>query len=135
MYSSRLVHYAPFSVKEIPELKGAGALSREQVKSREGALLLAAVKPADTVVLLDEHGEEFSSLQFADRIRKYLLAGRDLVFVIGGAYGFSPAVYERADAKLSLSRMTCSHQLVRTIFAEQLYRAFTILRGEPYHNE
>lgn len=135
MYSSRLVHYVPFSVKELPELKGAGSLSHEQIKAREGTLLLGAVKPSDTVVLLDEHGDEFSSLQFADRIQKYLLSGRDLVFIVGGAYGFSPAVYGRADAKLSLSRMTCSHQLVRTIFAEQLYRAFTILRGEPYHNE
>ena len=135
MYSSRLVHYVPFSVKELPELKGAGSLSHEQIKAREGTLLLGAVKPSDTVVLLDEHGDEFSSLQFADRMQKYLLSGRDLVFIVGGAYGFSPAVYGRADAKLSLSRMTCSHQLVRTIFAEQLYRAFTILRGEPYHNE
>ena len=135
MYTSRLEHYVPFTVKELPELKGVGSLSREQIKAREGALLLGAVRPADTVVLLDEHGEEYTSLQFADRMRKFLLAGKDLVFVIGGAYGFSPAVYERADSKLSLSRMTCSHQLVRTIFAEQLYRAFTILRGEPYHNE
>ena len=135
MYSSRLVHYAPFSVNELPELKGAGSLSRDQVKSREAALLLKAVKPSDTVILLDEHGDEYTSLQFSDRIQKYLLAGRDLVFVVGGAYGFAPEVYARADGKLSLSKMTVSHQLVRTIFAEQLYRAFTILRGEPYHNE
>jgi len=135
MYSSRLGHYVPFSVKEIPELKGVSSLSHEQIKAREGELLLKAIKPADTVVLLDEHGEEFTSLEFSSRVQKYLLAGKDLVFVVGGAYGFSPAVYERASSKLSLSRMTCSHQLVRTVFAEQLYRAFTILRGEPYHNE
>ncbi|MBR4809243.1 MAG: 23S rRNA (pseudouridine(1915)-N(3))-methyltransferase RlmH [Bacteroidales bacterium] len=135
MYASRLVHYVPFEVREIPELKGAGSLSREQVKEREAALLLKAVKPSETVVLLDEHGSEYTSLQFADRIQKYLLAGKDLVFVVGGAYGFAPEVHQRADAELSLSKMTASHQLVRTIFAEQLYRAFTILRGEPYHNE
>ena len=135
MYSSRLSHYVPFSVRELPELKGVGALSHDQVKVREGECLLKAVKPSDCVVLLDEHGSEFSSTEFASRLQKRLSAGRDLVFVVGGAYGFSPAVYDRADAKLSLSRMTCSHQLVRTVFAEQLYRAFTILRGEPYHNE
>lgn len=135
MYSSRLAHYVPFSVKELPELKGVGSLTREQIKHKEGEVLLKAMKPSDTVVLLDERGTEFSSLEFAARVGKYLQAGRDLVFVVGGAYGFSPGVYSRADSSLSLSRMTCSHQLVRTIFAEQLYRAFTILRGEPYHNE
>lgn len=135
MYASRLVHYVPFSVKELPELKGTSSLSPDQIKSREGALLLAAVKPSDTVILLDEHGEEFTSLQFAARVQKYLNAGKDVVFVVGGAYGFAPEVYSRASGKLSLSRMICSHQLVRTVFAEQLYRAFTIIRSEPYHNE
>ena len=135
MYSSRLVHYVPFEVKEIPELKGVGALSHEQVKVREAALILKAVKPSDTVILLDEHGSEYTSLQFADRLQKYLLAGKDLVFIVGGAYGFAPEVHQRANCKLSLSKMTCSHQLIRAVFAEQLYRAFTILRGEPYHNE
>ena len=134
-YASRLTHYVNFSVRELPELKGAASLDRGMVKRREGELLLKAVRPADTVILLDEHGEEFSSLEFAARMGKYMQRGKDLVFIIGGAYGFSPEVYERADAKLSLSKMTCSHQLVRTVFAEQLYRAFTILRGEPYHNE
>ena len=135
MYSSRLAHYVPFEVKELPELKGVASLSKDQVKAREGALLLGALRPSDTVVLLDEHGSMFSSLEFAAQIQKYLNAGKDLVCVVGGAYGFAPEVYGRASAKLSLSRMTSSHQLVRTIFAEQLYRAFTILRGEPYHNE
>ena len=135
MYTSRLVHYVPFEVKEIPELKGVGSMSHEQIKSREAALFLKAVKPSDTVVLLDEHGSEYTSLQFADRMQKYLLAGKDLVFVVGGAYGFAPEVHQRANGKLSLSKMTCSHQLVRAVFAEQLYRAFTILKGEPYHNE
>ena len=135
MYSSRLVHYVPFSVKELPELKGAGSLRPEQIKQKEGEALLKAIKPTDTVILLDERGEEFTSKQFAERMGKYLQAGKDVVFVVGGAYGFSPSMYERAQAKLSLSKMTCSHQLVRTVFAEQLYRAFTILKGEPYHNE
>ncbi|MBP5522094.1 MAG: 23S rRNA (pseudouridine(1915)-N(3))-methyltransferase RlmH [Bacteroidales bacterium] len=135
MYASRLVHYVPFSVKELPELKGAGSLRPEQIKQKEGEALLKAIKPADTVILLDERGEEFTSKQFAERVGKYLQAGKDVVFVVGGAYGFSPSMYERAQAKLSLSKMTCSHQLVRTVFAEQLYRAFTILKGEPYHNE
>lgn len=135
MYRSRLVHYVPFTVKELPELKGVASLGREMIKRREGELLLKAVSPSDVVVLLDEHGAEYSSMEFAERLGRRLQAGRNLVFVIGGAYGFSPEVYARADSKLSLSRMTCSHQLVRTVFAEQLYRAFTILRGEPYHNE
>ncbi len=135
MYSSRLGHYAPFAVKELPELKNVGALDKEQVKHREAELLLKAIKPQDCVVLLDEHGEEYTSLDFAARLGRWLQAGKDLVFVVGGAYGFAPEVYARASSKLSLSKMTCSHQLIRTVFAEQLYRAFTILRGEPYHNE
>ena len=136
MYASRLKHYVPFELREIPELKGVSALSREQVKEREGELILKQLKPADEVILLDEHGQEFRSLEFADWLGRRLAgSGRDLVFVIGGAYGFSDAVYNRAGGKISLSKMTFSHQLVRTIFAEQLYRAFTILRGEPYHHE
>lgn len=135
MYASRLEHYAPFKVVELPELKGAGALSRDMVRRREGELLLKAVRPSDTVILLDEHGRQYSSLEFSRALERRLQAGKDIVFIIGGAYGFDPSLHERADAELSLSRMTCSHQLVRTVFAEQLYRAFTILRGEPYHNE
>lgn len=135
MYASRLSHYVKFGIKELPELKNAGSLSPEQIKSKEAECLLKAVKPSETLILLDEHGEEFTSLQFASRLDRWMQAGKDLVFVVGGAYGFAPAVYERASHKLSLSKMTCSHQLVRTVFAEQLYRAFTILRGEPYHNE
>lgn len=135
MYASRLSHYVPFQVKELPELKNAGSLSPEQIKHKEAELLLKAVKPQDSVILLDEHGEEYTSLQFAAKVGSYLQKGKDLVFVVGGAYGFAPEMYGRASSKLSLSKMTCSHQLVRTVFAEQLYRAFTILRGEPYHNE
>ena len=136
MYVSRLRHYVPFTLKEIPELKGVSALDREQIKQREGELVLRQLKDSDEVVLLDERGEERRSVEFARWLEGRLTrSGRDLVFVIGGAYGFSDAVYARADGSLSLSRMTFSHQLVRTIFAEQLYRAFTILRGEPYHHE
>ena len=136
MYVSRIRHYVPFELKELPELKGVSALTRAQIKEREGELLLRQVKSSDELILLDEHGKEYRSVEFAERLGRRLAAsGRDLVFVIGGAYGFSDAVYARADGKLSLSAMTYSHQLVRTIFAEQLYRAFTILRGEPYHHE
>lgn len=136
MYVSRIGHYVPFELREIPELKGVAALTRGQIKEREGEMILKQLRPADEVILLDEHGREYRSLEFADWLgRRMAGSGRDLVFVIGGAYGFSDAVYARAAAKVSLSKMTYSHQLVRTIFAEQLYRAFTILRGEPYHHE
>ena len=135
-YASRLVHYAPFKVQEIPELKNVSALDRAQIKAREGELILKNLRPTDEVVLLDEGGREFRSLDFAAWLEERMSRGsRDLVFVIGGAYGFSEEVYARADSKLSLSKMTFSHQMVRTIFAEQLYRAFTIMRGEPYHHE
>lgn len=135
-YSSRLSHYVPFSVCEIPELKNTSALTRTQIKEREGELILKAIKPTDRVILLDERGKEYSSVEFSEEIRRLSLAGgKDIVFVIGGAYGFSEAVYARSVGKISLSRMTFSHQMVRTIFAEQLYRAFTIIKGEPYHHE
>ncbi len=135
-YSDRLGHYVPFAIREIPELKGARSLSEEQIKQKEGDLILASLSPSDRVFLLDEHGSMMRSVEFAAWIGKLISQGsRDIVFVIGGAYGFSPAVYSRAEGKLSLSPMTFSHQMVRTIFAEQLYRAFTILKGEPYHHE
>ena len=121
---------------EIPELKNVSALSKEQIKAREGALLLKQIRPGEDVILLDEHGKEFTSTGWADVLEKKIsLGGRDITFIIGGAYGFSDEVYRRADSKISLSKMTFSHQMVRTIFVEQLYRAFTIMRGEPYHHE
>ena len=136
LYVSRLSHYVPFTLDEIPELKNAASLSRSQVKETEGELVLRRIKDADVVILLDERGREMRSVELAAFLEeKISRGGRDLVFVIGGAYGFSDRVYGRADAKLSLSRMTFSHQMVRTIFAEQLYRAFTIIKGEPYHHE
>ena len=136
MYQSRLVHYVPFSIVEIPELKNMSAFSKEQIIEKEGELILKNIRPSDEVILLDEHGKEYRSVTFAKMLEeKMSRSGRDLVFVIGGAYGFSGDVYARADSKISLSQMTFSHQMVRTIFAEQLYRAFTIIKGEPYHHE
>ena len=136
IYVSRLKHYIPFSIIEIPELKNVSALSKDQIKTREGELILKNIKPTDEVILLDEHGYEYSSVEFAKIIQDRIsYGGKDMVFVIGGAYGFSDPVYRRANSKISLSRMTFSHQMVRTIFAEQLYRAFTIIKGEPYHHE
>ena len=135
-YVSRLSHYVPFSLEEIPELRNASALSREQIRDKEGELILKRLKDTDEVILLDEHGREFRSVEWAAFLgEKLSRSSRDLVFVIGGAYGFSEKVYERAASRLSLSKMTFSHQMVRTIFAEQLYRAFTIIKGEPYHHE
>lgn len=136
IYVSRLKHYVPFSITEIPELKNVSALTKEQIKTREGELILKNIRTSDDVILLDERGKQYSSMELAGVIRdKMTYGGRDIVFVIGGAYGFSEAVYARADAKLSLSRMTFSHQMVRAIFVEQIYRAFTIIKGEPYHHE
>ena len=136
VYKSRLIHYVPFSVKEIPELKNVSAFSKDQIKEKEADLILAELKPSDDVVLLDERGKEYRSVEFASIIQdKMSHSGKDIVFVIGGAYGFSQRVYDRSNGKMSLSRMTFSHQMVRTVFVEQLYRAFTIIRGEPYHHE
>ncbi|MGM9736412.1 MAG: 23S rRNA (pseudouridine(1915)-N(3))-methyltransferase RlmH [Candidatus Cryptobacteroides sp.] len=136
IYVSRLRHYVPFALIEIPELKNVSSLTKEQIKSKEGVLILKNIRQTDDVILLDERGVEHTSVQFASFLSdKLSTSSRDIVFVIGGAYGFSQEVYARADGKMSLSRMTFSHQMVRTIFAEQLYRAFTIIKGEPYHHE
>lgn len=136
IYVSRLKHYIPFSVVEIPELKNVSSLTKEQIKVREGELILKNIRPADDMILLDERGKEFSSVEFAKVIQdKITYAGKDIVYVIGGAYGFSDTVYQRANSRISLSRMTFSHQMVRAIFIEQVYRAFTIMKGEPYHHE
>ena len=136
IYVSRLKHYIPFSVVEIPELKNVSSLTRDQIKVREGELILKNIRPTDDLILLDEKGKEYSSVEFAKVIQdKISYAGKDMVYVIGGAYGFSEDVYRRANSKISLSRMTFSHQMVRAIFAEQIYRAFTIMKGEPYHHE
>ena len=136
IYASRMKHYFPFSIVEIPELKNASSLSQEQIKTTEGELILKNIKPNDDVILLDERGREFSSMEFAKVLQdKISYTGKDIVFVIGGAYGFAEVVKQRSNSKISLSRMTFSHQMVRAIFVEQLYRAFTIMKGEPYHHE
>ena len=136
IYTARLKHYIPFNIIEIPELKNVSALSKEQIKAREGELILKNIRPAEELILLDERGKDFASTAFAKTIQdKMTYTGKDMVFVIGGAYGFSDEVYSRANMKISLSRMTFSHQMVRAIFVEQLYRAFTIMKGEPYHHE
>ncbi len=134
-YVERIGHYMPFSIITIPELKNTKNLSESQQKEREGELILKQIQSTDTVVLLDEHGKEFRSIEFADWIQKKQNTARRLIFVIGGPYGFSNDVYERANEKISLSKMTFSHQMVRLIFTEQIYRACTIIKGEPYHHE
>ena len=135
LYVGRLQHYVKFDLREIPELKGTSALSEEQIRQKEGAMILKEAGNAE-IILLDERGNQYRSLGFASWLQDRLnRGGRDICFVIGGAYGFSREVYEKASGKVSLSKMTFSHQMVRTIFAEQLYRAFTIIKGEPYHHE
>lgn len=135
-YSGRIRHYVSFELVELPDLKQTAALSEEQIKAREGEMILKAVRPTDHLVLLDEHGARFSSVDWARNLeQKAAHLPKDCVFVIGGPYGFSPAVQARSNELLSLSRMTFSHQLVRVVFLEQLYRALTIIKGEPYHHE
>lgn len=134
-YQKRLTHYVPFALQVIPELKNTKALTPDQQKQAEGELILRAVAQNADLVLLDEHGKEYRSIEFADYIQKKMSSGRDVVFVVGGPYGFSDIVYQRANGKISLSKMTFSHQMVRLFFVEQIYRAMTILRGEPYHHE
>ena len=130
----RLSHYVKFDFEIIPDLKNTKNLSESQQKEKEGEALLKKIQTSDRLLLLDENGKQFSSVAFSQQIQKHMNAGiKRLVFIIGGPYGFSPAVYLRADHKLSLSTMTFSHQMVRLFFIEQLYRAFTILRNEPYH--
>lgn len=134
-YVDRIAHYMPFELKVIPELRNTKNLTEDQQKQQEGDLILRLLQPSDTVVLLDEHGHEYRSIEFARWLQQKQNTARRLIFVIGGPYGFSPAIYQRANDQLSLSRMTFSHQMVRLIFTEQLYRACTILHGDPYHHE
>ena len=134
-YAGRICHYLPFEIVTIPELKNTKSLSEEQQKTAEGEQILKQLQPSDTVVLLDEHGREFRSVEYAQWLAQKQHTARRLIFVIGGPYGFSEAVYARANEKISLSKMTFSHQMVRLIFTEQLYRACTIIKGEPYHHE
>ena len=135
-YVERIKHYTPFDMEVIPELKNTKSLSMEQQKEKEGELILKALQPGDVVVLLDEHGKEFRSIEFAEWAEKKMhTVNKRLVFIIGGPYGFSKDVYAAAQEKISLSKMTFSHQMIRLIFVEQLYRAMNILAGGPYHHE
>ena len=134
-YVERIGHYMPFDIVTIPELKNTKNLSEEQQKTMEGELILKQLQPSDTLVLLDEHGKELRSIELAKWLEQKQQTARRLVFVIGGPYGFSEAVYSRANEKLSLSKLTFSHQMVRLVFTEQIYRACTIIKREPYHHE
>lgn len=134
-YRQRLKHYVPFEFVVLPDIKNAKSLSQDQLKAAEGEAILRYLTPAMDVLLLDEHGHEYRSMEYADFLQKKMSSGKDLTLVIGGAYGFSREVYARANGKISLSQMTFSHQMIRLMVVEQLYRAMTILRGEPYHHE
>ncbi len=135
IYENRLQHYCKFQRIEIPDLKNSKNLSFDQQKQKEAELILAKISNTDFVVLLDENGKEFSSVQFSNELNKWMNQSiTSVVFVIGGPYGFDKSVYDRANLKISLSRLTFSHQMVRLFFTEQLYRALSILKGEPYHH-
>lgn len=134
-YQRRLQHYVPFELQALPEVKNTKNLTMSQQKTQEGVLIRKAMQAGDWFVLLDEQGKEYTSMEFAAYLEKKIqIVSRRLVFVIGGPYGFSDEVYQMASERLSLSKMTFSHQMIRPIFVEQLYRAMTILRGEPYHH-
>tara|TARA_B100000768_G_scaffold46738_1_gene45571 strand:+ start:668 stop:1141 length:474 start_codon:yes stop_codon:yes gene_type:complete len=134
-YEDRLKHYCKFEELLIPQVKNGGKLTHNDLKIKEGKLILKSITPNDQVILLDEKGKSFSSIDFSNLLNQKLLdSTKRLVFVVGGAFGLSEEVYKRADSKLSLSKMTFSHQMLRLIFKEQLYRAFTILKGEKYHH-
>jgi 23S rRNA (pseudouridine1915-N3)-methyltransferase len=136
LFMKRIPHYISFEMKVIPDLKNSKNLSEEQQKAKEGELILLQLIPSDDLLLLDEQGFETSSVDFARFLEKKMISGiKRLVFLIGGPYGFSESIYARAIGKVSLSKMTFSHQMVRLIFLEQLYRAMTILKGEPYHHQ
>ena len=136
MYTKRLNHYVRFAITTIADVRNTKKLSEAEQKRLEGEAILKLITDSDHLMLLDEHGLELRSIEFADMLQRRMLSGtKRLVFVIGGPYGFSDAIYQRANSKLSLSKMTFSHQIVRAIFTEQLYRAFTILKNEPYHHE
>ena len=134
-YVARTNHYTPFCLKIIPELKNTKSLNEKQQKEQEGELILKNIDDKSYVVLLDEHGKEFRSVEFAAWLGNKQQTIRQLTFVIGGPYGFSQAVYDRANEKMSLSKMTLSHQMVRLLFTEQVYRACTIIKNEHYHHE
>ena len=135
-YLNRLKHYVPMERIEIPDIKNSKSLSIEQIKDLEGKEILSKVAVTEQIILLDENGKNYTSVEFSDFLQqKFNQGGKGIVFVVGGAYGFSDDVYKQATAKISLSKMTFSHQMIRMIFFEQIYRAMTILKGEPYHHQ
>lgn len=135
-YLNRLKHYVKIERLELPDLKNARKLTQEQIKKEEGSLFLSKIPQGDELILLDERGKQFSSVEFSAFLERKTINGlKGITFLVGGAYGFSDEIYARANSKMSLSTMTFSHQMIRMIFFEQLYRAFTILKGEPYHHE
>ena len=134
-YQKRLKHYVKFALEIIPDIKNAKNLSEKQQKEKEGELILKKINPTDKLILLDENGKQFNSVDFSNYLQKHMNAGvKQLIFVIGGPYGFSEQVYQKAQGKVSLSKMTFSHQMIRLFMVEQLYRGFTILKNEPYHH-
>ena len=136
MYTKRINHYVRFAITTLADIRNTRKLSESEQKRLEGEAILRLISDSDHLTLLDEHGAEYRSIEFAEVLQRRMSSGvKRLVFVIGGPYGFSDAVYQRANSKISLSKMTFSHQIVRAIFTEQLYRAFTILKNEPYHHE
>ncbi|MEQ8704708.1 MAG: 23S rRNA (pseudouridine(1915)-N(3))-methyltransferase RlmH [Phaeodactylibacter sp.] len=136
VYTKRLKHYLKFEFRILPDVKKAGKLSPEQLKEKEGELVLKALQPGDLLLLLDERGKRVTSTGFAEFINhKLQLSHRRIIFLIGGAFGFAPDLYQKADHKISLSDMTFSHQMIRLFMVEQIYRAMTILNNEPYHND
>lgn len=135
-YQQRLTHYIPFSIEEIPDLKNTKSLNEEQQKEKEADMLFERLQPGDVLILLDEKGKEFTSREFSTYLdNKIQTVNKRLVFLIGGPYGFSQRVYDSAQGKISLSKMTFSHQMVRLFLVEQIYRAFTILNNQPYHHD
>lgn len=135
-YVKRLKRYIPYSIEELPDIKNSGKIAENEQKEAEGRSILSHISPSDFVILLDERGKEYTSREFAGRIEKIMGSGRKrAIFITGGPYGFSQTVYSRADDKLSLSKMTFNHEMVRLFFTEQIYRAMTILRNEPYHHD
>lgn len=136
IYQKRLKHYTSFTLTVLPDIKNAKKMSPTELKRKEGEAILKKLAPNDQMYLLDERGKSYSSIQFSQLLERHMqTAQKKVVFVIGGAFGFSDAVYQRANGKISLSKMTFSHQMIRLFFVEQVYRAMTIIRGEPYHNE
>ncbi len=135
-YVKRLKHYVSFEIKYIDDIKNTKNISEQQQKQIEGSKIISLLDKSDVVILLDEHGKEYTSIEYANYIQKRMLSGvKKVVFVIGGPYGFSKEVYDRANDKISFSKMTFNHEMIRLIFTEQLYRAFTIINHEPYHHE